>query len=514
METNNVETADLVIIGGGTAGVSAAIEAAKRLKKVVLIDDVVPSAYGTHWASPLGTCAGVGCIPKKMLHEISSVIDATEDLSGIWPMNDSYQNAKSWSSAISKIMEYLRSLAWKTRMSLRTENVTFYNAHAEIKDGLIKLHSPHNLSSTSLSKYPSCISAPDVVIATGTRPSMGDYEDIANAASDRSQRKWRLLTSDDIFWTHDPPLNTLIIGGSYIAIELASIVASFGFPVTIMIRTIPLRGFDEECAEMVLMQLLTKSNVTVITGATPVKWENVESDMKVKITSSDGQSGIYDTVILAIGREVSNTNSIVTELKSMGATTSNNGRLNTDFNDQIKGCGKGWFALGDVSFRYPELQTTARIAAINFIKRLYDNDMSSCLRGHIPSCVFACVEFATVGLTEKDARQLLKDDCMVYHALGIPLNQHFRRIDDSRQTTSYVKVICDASKDQRIVGVHMVMSHASEAIQGFVLAMNLCCTLRNLQESVNIHPTNLEIMIHSLEQKRFEGFAIPMAAGC
>merc|ERR1719327_60800 len=141
------------------------------------------------------------------------------------------------------------------------------------------------------------ITADNFVIAIGGRPR---YPDIPGARE-------HCITSDDIFQLKTPPGKTLVIGASYVALECAGFIHGVGFDTTVMMRSIPLRGFDQQMA-MQIKNYMQEHGVAFLDQMVPVSVELAPSGRKlVKYASADGKTTAeaeFDTVLCATGRDV------------------------------------------------------------------------------------------------------------------------------------------------------------------------------------------------------------------
>jgi len=200
---------DLFIIGGGPGGNAAAKEASKYGIKVGLADFVEPSPLGTTWGLG-GTCVNVGCIPKKMMHYAGSLYDQMKYFPFIgYPKEISKEF--NWETLKQNVQGHISSLNFGYRGQLRKNKVTYYNKFARFIDS-------HTIELTDKKGKKETITSDKIIIATGLRPV---YLDVPGA-------KEYCITSDDIFKLEKAPGKTLIIGASYIAVECASFLKSFG----------------------------------------------------------------------------------------------------------------------------------------------------------------------------------------------------------------------------------------------------------------------------------------------
>lgn len=134
-----------------------------------------------------------------------------------------------------------------------------------------------------------------VVIAVGGRPR---YPDIPGALE-------YCITSDDVFSMKTEPGKTLVVGASYIALECAGFLNAFGYDTTVMVRSIFLRGFDQQMSNLVA-DAAAEKGVKFLHKTVPDSVEKQEDGrLLVRFTNAEGQQGsdVYDTVLFAIGRK-------------------------------------------------------------------------------------------------------------------------------------------------------------------------------------------------------------------
>lgn len=182
-----------------------------------------------------------------------------------------------------------------------------------------------------------------VVIAVGGRPR---YPDISGALEYG-------VTSDDIFSLKTEPGKTLVVGASYIALECAGFLNAFGYDTTVMVRSIFLRGFDQQMAELVAGAAEEKG-VKFIQKSVPDSVEKMEDGrLLVRYTNADGQQGsdTYDTVLFAIGRKALTDD---LQLKSAGVSLAP-GSHKIGVDDEERTNVDNIYAVGDVIEGKPEL---------------------------------------------------------------------------------------------------------------------------------------------------------------
>lgn len=153
----------------------------------------------------------------------------------------------------------------------------------------------HTVVAVLKNKTEKVLTAKHIVIAVGLRPN---YPDIPGAIEHG-------ITSDDVFSLKREPGKTLVVGAGYIGVECAGFLNAFGYDTTVMVRSVVLREFDQQMAELV-SGAATERGVKFLLGSKPKSVEKTEDDRYlVKHTNNDGTEGsdVYDTVLFAIGRK-------------------------------------------------------------------------------------------------------------------------------------------------------------------------------------------------------------------
>src|SRR5687767_796778 len=206
------ETHDLIVIGAGSGGVALSRRAALHGARVAVIEN---SRVG-------GTCVIRGCVPKKLLMYAAQYGDALKEAAGYgWSGTEPAFEMVRWARA--KAAETTRLEAVYRRM-LADSGVTLI-------DGTARLVAPHTVAVGERR-----LSAAQIVVATGAHPARDVLPGLESCP-----------TSDDLLDLEALPSRAAVLGGGYIAVEFASMLARLGVPVTLLYRDrLPLRGFDED----------------------------------------------------------------------------------------------------------------------------------------------------------------------------------------------------------------------------------------------------------------------------
>lgn len=459
---------DLFVVGGGSGGLACAKTAADNGLKVACADFVKPSPLGTTWGLG-GTCVNVGCIPKKLFHQAALHKQNMEDAKAFgWEYaEESVQH--NWGTMVQNVQNHIKSLNFGYRTELRSKSVAYVNALAKLVDA-------NTVECTDKKGKVKYYKAKNFVIAVGGRPN---YPDCPGA-------KEYAMTSDDIFSYPKFPGKTLVVGASYIALETGGAMAHLGCDVTIMVRSILLRGFDQEIAGMI-GTYMEEHNTKFLRGVTPTNIVKGE-DGKLTVTHSDGNSSVYDNVVFAVGRYI---DTAALGLDTVGVKfNAKTGKIPA-FNEQTNI--PNIFAIGDVLEGRPELTPVAIQAGRLLADRLAGKSNAMMNYRLIPTTVFTPLEYSSCGLSEEEAIEELGSsdpkDLKVYHQYFKPLEWTVPHREDN---ACYAKIICDVNDDERIIGMHFLGPNAGEVMQAFALSMRCGATKAQLDMTVGIHPTTVE----------------------
>lgn len=442
------------IIGGGVAGYPAAIRAARLGAEVTLIER---EAIG-------GTCLNWGCIPTKALLQSAETMARIREsevfgvrVSGFELDFRNVMNRKA--AVIERLTKGVGSL-------LAAKKIRVVNGTAEFLDS----RTVHVLETDEK------IASDCILIATGSKPAYPPIEGLASSG---------VWNSNDILGMESVPARTVIIGGSFIGVELAQVLKAFGSDVTIlemMPQIVP--GVDREIAAT-LQRLLTRSGIKVMTSARVAKI-SAGGTQKSIFFACEGQSEelVTDRVILATGRKP--------DFSRLGID-----RVGLDaakgaiaVNDRLETSVPGIYAAGDVIGGI--MLAHVAMAEGNLVAR---NMLGADLRmgyGTVPGCVYTRPEIASVGLTEAQAKA----------ANDIEIGRFFFRANGKavimNEIDGMVKIVSDR-KSGHVLGVHILGPHATDLISEAVLGMRLGMTTKDLAEAIHPHPSLSEVIMEAAQ---------------
>lgn len=484
---------DVIVIGGGSGGLAASKEAARLGLKVAVCDFVKPTPKGTTWGLG-GTCVNVGCIPKKLMHQAAILGESLKDAQEYGWNSEPEKKKHDWPKMVEQIQNHIGGLNWGYRVSLREKSVTYMNEYAQFTD-------PHTLKTVNKKGKEKTVTADKFIIASGGRPR---YPEIPGA-------KELGITSDDIFSLPHAPGKTLLVGASYIALECAGFLKGLGFDVSVMVRSILLRGFDQQMASKI-GDYMEEHGINMIRECVPTGLEEVEAGTpgKIKVTAkyNDGTdfTDEFNTVIFAIGRNACTSN---IGLDKLGVKLNpKNGKILHDDGERTNV--PHVYAIGDVLDDKPELTPVAIQAGKLLARRIAG--VSDVLTDYVNVCttVFTPLEYGCCGLSEEDAiAKHGKENIEVYHANFWPLEW---TVAHRPENACYTKLVVDKANNEKVLGFHYLGPNAGEVTQGFGIAMRMGATKANFDSLIGIHPTTAESLT-TLEISKSSGVD-PSATGC
>jgi glutathione reductase (NADPH) len=435
---------DLLVIGAGSAGLTAAQAAAQYGVRVAIAD---PGPLG-------GTCVNRGCVPKKLMVYASNFAREQCLAANYGWVNPSGEF--DWSALRMAIEQKLAHLQQTYRSRLGQGGVSILNCAA-------RFLAPHQIELGSRK-----VTVDKVIIATGAKPLKPDLPGIDCG-----------LTSRDIFHLDGLPKQLTIVGGGYIGSEFSTIFSTLGCQVNLVERSpLILQGFDRSIRET-LQQSLMDQGVRVLGGTSLEAIHKTETETKLKLSGNCNDTLIADTLLLALGR-VPNVSGL--NLEAAGIKVEN-GAIAVD--DYSRTSCPHVFAIGDCTNRMP-LTPVAKAEGKAAVRTLFGDQPKAVAYRWVPSAVFCSPEAATVGWSE-DQAQNEGIDYEVYCDRFTPL--HYALSPQAVETL--IKLVVD-SQTQTILGVHMVGDGVAEILQGLVPALKQGLTVDALTDTIGIHPTSGE----------------------
>lgn len=455
---------DLVVIGGGSGGLACSKEAQKLGAKVAVLDFVKPSPLGTKWGLG-GTCVNVGCIPKKLMHTAALMGEFGEHAKSYGWKNGS--STHDWETMRENVQNHIKGLNFGYRVQLREAGVTYLNK-------LGKFISPNQLECTDAKGNVQIISAARFVVAVGGRPTPLECPGAELA-----------ISSDDLFSKETPLGKTCVVGAGYVALECAGFITGLRQgEVTVLVRSIPLRGFDRDTVDRVV-QYMESNGTRIIQGVQPASIEKLSSG-KLLVRFTNGASDEFDTVLAAVGR-MADTAKLGLENVGVKVNPNNKKMICTNEQSNIPHI----YGIGDVVDGTPELTPVAILAGKLLAQRLFADSPQLMSYKDIATTVFTPLELGTIGYSEEEAISKFGADAIdSFVSAFTPLE--WSVVDKHSEGGCFAKVVVNTKENNKILGMHIAAPNAGEIIQGFAVAFRKGITHKDLLDTVGIHPTTAE----------------------
>jgi glutathione reductase (NADPH) len=439
---------DLYTIGGGSGGVRAARFAGQAGARVGLAEK---GDLG-------GTCVNVGCIPKKLMSYSAHFHSDFADAAGYgWTLDG--QQRFDWTTLIANKDREIAHLNDIYKRLLDGANVDLHRGFATVEDA-------HTVNVDGKR-----FTAGHILVATGGHP---DKPAIPGAGFG--------ITSDDFFHLKALPKRAVVLGGGYIAVELASILNGLGSQVTLVYRRERLLRTMDADLGVFLADEMAKKGIRLVFDANieAISAQGGGEQTAKDVRLTNGETLQAECVLFATGR-TPNTGKL--GLEQAGVTLEKNGaiKVNDDFESSVPSI----LAVGDVIDRVA-LTPVALAEAMVVVARLFGRGERKISYQNIPTAVFSHPNIGTVGLTEEEARKQV-GEVKIFKTDFKPLKNTLSRNTER----TFMKLVVDAGSD-RVLGVHMVGGDAGEVIQGFAVALQCGATKAQFDMTIGIHPTSAE----------------------
>lgn len=440
---------DLLVLGAGSGGVRAARLASQLYQ--VKVGVIESNSFG-------GTCVNLGCIPKKLFAYSSKL-----------PKDLKKSSFYGWDFSIGSLDWYklTSNVGIEINRLNKIYNSLLTNSSVDIYKGFAKVISPHLVEVNGKQ-----LSAKNILIATGSKAYVPNLPGIEHA-----------ITSDDFFNLHDQPQDVVIVGGGYIAVELACILKGLGSKkVKLVYRGEQiLKSFDQETIQHLQAELLNIGiEIVLNTNIISIK---KEPNKTLKLSTDKDTNILCDEVLYATGR-IPNTSCI--DSKVVDIQLSKSGAIMVD--DYYQTSVPSIWAVGDVIDKV-QLTPVAIREAMCLLKTLFEKTPTSLDYSYVPTTIFTSPEVATVGLSEEQANKK-------YPNIKV-FRSHFRSLKDTLTDSKekvFMKIIVNKDND-RVLGMHIMSPDAGEILQGFATAIQMGVTKSQLDSTIGIHPTLAEELV-------------------
>ena len=453
-------TFDLVVIGSGPGGYTAAVKASGLGMTVACVEKD---------PRPGGVCLNVGCIPSKALldsSEIYASIRSGLSVHGI-RVTDLTLDLAAMMARKDNVVEVLTGQVTKL---LEAGRVTLLQGTARVLDA-------HRVEVAGSDGGTRVLEAKFILLATGSAPAA-----VPGLEFDED----RIVTSTGALNFAEVPETLGIIGGGYIGLELGSVWQRLGAKVTVIEMLPQIAASLDGQISRALKRILDKQGMVFRLKTTVTHAEVFEGGVKLTLESNGKQEEVeFDRVLVAVGRKPLTAG---LGLEAIGVTmVEKTGQVSIDVNYQTSV--PSIYAVGDI-VPGPMLAHKASaegIAAVEAMAGLF----SEVNYDTLPSVIYTWPEVAGVGLTEEQ----VKAREIPYIAGTYPFSGN-GRARCMGETEGLVKILSHARTD-RILGVHMIGPRVSEMIAEAVIAMEMGASSEDVARTIHSHPTFSEVLMEA-----------------
>jgi len=440
------ERFDIVVIGGGTAGLVTASISARLGRKVALVER---EALG-------GDCLWTGCVPTKALVASAKLAHQMRhaDAFGLEPVMPRI-SPKS-------VMDSMREQ--RRRISRHDDPQKFRNLGIDVIEGAARL-----VASNEVEVGTRRLIAKDIVIATGARTVVPPIEGLKESG---------FVDHVSFLKRDDFPASILLLGGGYIGIEFAQIFARFGSRVTVVEMLDEI--INKEDAEVIarVRQILTGEGIDLVTGWAVKSVRNDGLTKCARIENKAGQSReiLVDEVFVAAGRR-GNTENL--GLEDIGVKIERSWIVTDRF---LQTSVPRIWACGDVNGGLQFTHVAAH-EAVKVARNILFPGKSAIDYTDVPWALYTDPEVGHIGMTEAEARKEHGDDVRVYK---IEVDDVDRAVVD-RTPAGLIKIVC--TRRGKILGAHALCAHASTVIEEIVLARKKGMNVSELAQRISSYPS-------------------------
>ena len=449
---------DVVVIGSGPGGYVAGIRAGQLGLKVAVIEK-----------DPFlgGTCTHRGCIPTKALLQNADIFEKVNrakefgvNVGGVQLDFKVGQTRKQ--SVVDKNAKGIEFLFKKNKV----ERVTGFGKLAG--KGIVEVSGDQ----------PRKLSTKNIILAMGSTP-----KDLPHIKADGK----RILNSDHILLLPEVPKSMLVIGCGAVGSEFASIFSRFGTKTTIVEALPQLLPLEDEEISKEFARLFKKKGIDVYTDAKVESATPGNDGVKVVLSNKGKQQTIdVEVVLSATGRRA------VLENCGLEQTKVKIDRGYVQVDPYMRTAEPNVYAIGDI-VPTPALAHCASFEAILAIEHIAGLEVRPINYDHVPSCTYTDPEVASVGLTEKKARERGYD--VKIGKFPYTANAKARILDEAG---GLVKFVSDKKYDE-LLGVHIVGPYATELIAEAGAALELEATSESIARTIHAHPTLSEALMEAAE---------------
>jgi dihydrolipoamide dehydrogenase len=449
---------DVIVLGSGPGGYVTAIRASQLGLKTAVIEK---ESLG-------GICLNWGCIPTKALLKSAQVFDYLKHASDYGLTIKEYD--KDFNAVIKRSRNVAEGMSKGVQFLMKKNKIDVIYGFGKIKPG-------KKVIVTDADGKTSEISADHIIIATGARS-----RELPNLPQDGK----KVIGYRQAMTLAEQPKSMIVVGSGAIGVEFAHFYNAMGTQVTVveyLPNVVPLE--DEDISKQ-FEKSLKKSGITVMTNASVERIDTSGSGVKAFVKTAKGEETLEADILLSAVGIKTNIENI--GLEDLGIATDKDKIL---VNDYYQTNIPGYYAIGDV-VPGPALAHVASAEGITCVEKIAGMHVEPIDYGNIPGCTYATPEIASVGLTEKAAKEKgyeIKVGKFPFSASG--------KAKAAGTSDGFVKVIFDAKYGEWL-GCHMIGAGVTDMIAEAVVARKLETTGHEVLKAIHPHPTMSEAVMEAV----------------
>lgn len=449
-----MENFDVVVIGGGPGGYVAAVRASQLGFKTALVEK---ESLG-------GTCLNWGCIPTKSLLRNAEIVNL---LSKGRTYGFSFDNLSvDYGAAHKRSRKVVSRQTKRIAFLLKNFNITHFVGSAKLSNNQEVVIEPTGQK----------ISAKSIILATGAKSRQLPGVPFDGKAVINSTNALNLDTV---------PSSVVIVGAGPIGMEFATLWNQYSSKVTVVEMMDHVLPLEDEDISVEAEKQFKRKGITVKTGAAVTEVKPTSEGVSVSVNTTNKQETISaETVLVSIGF-IANSENL--GLESVGVNTTNG---NIDVDEQMRTNIPNIYAIGDVNGKMG-LAHVASAQGMIAAEAIASKETLPLTYTDIPRCTYSSPEVASVGLTEKQARE--QGYSVVTSQCPFLANGKAIAMDEN---SGFVKIIAE-EKDKKILGVHFIGGHVTELIAGPAGMIQANLGYEHLAETVHAHPTISEAIMEA-----------------
>jgi dihydrolipoamide dehydrogenase len=448
---------DVIVVGSGPGGYVAAIRASQLGLKTAIVEKAVLG----------GICLNWGCIPTKALLKSANVFEYINHAA------DYGITVKGADADFPAIVKRSRDVA--AGMSNGIQFLMKKNK-IDVIAGTAKVKAGKKVDVTDDKGKVTEYAASNIIISTGARS-----RELPNLPQDGK----KIIGYREALVLPKLPKTMVVVGSGAIGVEFAYFYKTMGVDVTIVEYMPNIVPVEDEDVSKQLERSFKKSGIKIMTNSSVESVDTSGAGCKVKVKTKKGEEIIEcDVVLSAVGikRNIENIG-----LEEVGIATDKDIIITNDFYQTNI---PGYYAIGDVT-KGPALAHVASAEGIICVEKISGMDVEPLDYGNIPGCTYASPEVASVGMTEKAAKEAgyeLKVGKFPFSASG--------KASAAGHKDGFVKLIFDA-KYGELLGGHLIGANVTEMVAELVAVRKLETTGHELIKTVHPHPTMSEAIMEA-----------------